>query len=111
LSQTQTQFKQKSISEVERFLEIQFNDSKIDNAMLLISTIAHKFYNTIVAPLSSGEVLTVYFYHDESSAEAEVILKDGVVLKAWIRMPTGRKTVDIHFSIDSIHRCDCYCGE
>lgn len=119
MSQTQTQFKQSSkpqaqereLSEVERFLEVRFNDSKIDNAVLLISTIASRFYYTAVMPIDVRDILTAFFYHDESSAEAEVILKNGIVVKARIMMPADKKTVETYFNIASIHRSDCYCGE
>jgi hypothetical protein len=102
-------------SGVERFLEVRFSgDSRIDNAVLLISAVAHKLFNTTVMPIDVRDILTAYFYHDADDvsgyAEAEVLLKNGIVLKAWLSVE-GKDAKKFNFKVDSIHRGDCHCGE
>ena len=103
-----------TLTEVERFLEVRFSNSKIENAVLLISAVAHKLFNTVVMPLDARDILTAYFYHDADDAsgyaEAEVLLKNGIVLKAFLFME-GKDVRKYSFKAESIHRGDCYCGE
>jgi hypothetical protein len=116
----QTQFKpqtqERELSKVERFLEVRFSDSKIDNAVLLITAVAHKLFNTAVMPVDVRDILTAYFYHDADDvsgyafAEAEVLLKNGIVLRAFLSIE-GKDVKSFNFRVDSIHRSDCYCGE
>ena len=115
MTQVQVQTSKPQIQKrtVEDVLEIELDGSVLDNAVELVTAIAYKFYNTeIVKRNLLSDVLMANFnmIADGTYAEAEIILRNGLRLYAWINIIDGeRQRIEHKFYIDSLHSTDCDC--